>query len=275
MLKKLNQNVFERACHFTILALAVGFVAQASADDMAQEPRKWSVSWGWNWETYSNSDIHFRGADHDFTLKAVRAKDKQHDASLSNIVKKWLNPANMTLPQTNLRIAYQWDTDTAIAINLDHMKYVVSDNQTVAASGYYGSTTYGAGATQYLDSSFMHYEHTDGLNVVSLEYEKQYQLNQWDHSRAFWLVGAGVVVPKSNVTMTRLGRTRNDNFHLAGYAVDVGGGVEKDFSDRFFVRTTAKVGHVNLPDVKTSAGSDKASQHFQFAEVAFTLGMRF
>lgn len=275
MFSTLNRIALCRARQMVIVGLTVGFVSQVSAEEMAQEPRRWSVSWGWNWEAYSKSDIHFSGADHDFTLKGVRAKDKQHDVSVSNIVNKWLNPANMTLPQTNLRVAYQWDSDTAIAINLDHMKYVVSDDQTVAASGYYGSTTYAPGSTQYLDPSFMHYEHTDGLNIVSLEYEKQYELSQWEHARAFWLVGAGVVVPKSNVTMTMIGRTRNDNFHLAGYALNVGGGVEKDFAERFFIRSTAKVGHVNLPNVKTSSGSDKASQHFQFAEVAFTLGVRF
>ena len=33
--------------------------------------RKWSVYWGWNRSTYSNSDIHFWGADHDFTLSGV------------------------------------------------------------------------------------------------------------------------------------------------------------------------------------------------------------
>lgn len=258
-----------------VLALAFINMSQVSAQETGDPSRKWSVSWGWNWEAYSKSDIHFRGADHDFTLKGVSANDKQQQLSINNVVNKWLNPANMTLPQTNMRVAYQWDADTAIALNLDHMKYVVNDNQTVAASGYHGTTTYPAGGTQTLDPSFMHYEHTDGLNVVSIEYEKQYALDQWQNARAFWLVGAGIVVPKSNITMTMLGRTRSDRFHLAGYAVDVGVGLEKDFAERFFVRTTAKLGHVNLPDVRTSSGSDKASQHFQFAEAEFAIGMRF
>ena len=258
-----------------VLGVLVTLSSQVWSADADSKDRKWSVSWGWNWDAYSESDIHFTGADHDFTLIGVKAKDKQDKLALNTLVNKWLNPANITLPQTNLRVAYQWDERTALALNLDHMKYVVRDDQTVGASGHYGSTTYAAGAQQYLDPSFMHYEHTDGLNVVTVEYEKQYPLSQWENARAFWLVGAGVVVPKSNVTMTMLGRTRNDKFRLAGYALDVGAGLEKDFAKRYFVRTTMKLGHISLPNVATSGIGDKASQRFQFAEAAFTFGMRF
>jgi len=236
---------------------------------------KWSVSWGWNWEGYSKSDIHFSGSDHNFTLKNVSAKDRQDALSPSTFVTKWLNPAKLTLPQTNARVAYQLNADTAIALNLDHMKYVVSDGQTVNASGYYGSTTYAAGATQLLNPSFMHFEHTDGLNIVTLEYEKQYPLAGYPGARAFWLVGAGVVVPKSNVTMSMVGQTRTDKYHLAGYAVNGAVGLEKDFATDFFIRSTAKFGHVNMNDVVTSARGDKASHHFQFSEFSVSAGYRF
>ena len=256
------------------LSLPTASLAQSKETGPSGKP-KWSVSWGWNWESYSKTDIHFSGSDHNFTLKNVSAKDKQDALSLNTIVTKWLNPAKMTLPQTNARVAYQLDSDTAIALNLDHMKYVVSDGQTVNASGYYGSTTYAAGDTQLLNSSFMHFEHTDGLNVVTLEYEKQYPLSGFQGARAFWLVGAGVVVPKSNVTMAMIGQTRSDKYHLAGYAVNGAIGLEKDFATDFFIRSTAKFGHVNLNDVVTSARGDKASHRFQFSEFSVSAGYRF
>ena len=101
----------------------------------ASASRKWSVYWGWNRSTYSNSDIHFWGADHNFTLSSVKANDMQADVTTENIFGTFLSPANMTLPQTNLRIAYQVSPDTAWALNLDHMKYVVTPDQTVAFSG--------------------------------------------------------------------------------------------------------------------------------------------
>lgn len=255
------------------LSLPTLSFAQPNATGPEGRP-KWSVSWGWNWDSYSKSDIHFSGSDHNFTLKNVSAKDKQDQLSASTIA-KWLNPAKMTLPQTNARVAYQVNSDTAIALNLDHMKYVVSDGQIVNASGYYGSTTYAAGAKQLLNSSFMHFEHTDGLNVLTLEYEKQYPLAGYQGARAFWLVGAGIVVPKSNITMRMVGQTRTDKYHLAGYAANGAVGLEKDFATDFFIRSTAKFGHVNMTDVVTSARGDKASHRFQFSEFSVTAGYRF
>ena len=235
---------------------------------------RWSVSWGWNRSVYSNTDIHFTGPDHDFTLKNVQASDKPSPLTFNN----YLNPGNITLPQTNARIAYQWDDDTAIALNLDHMKYVVKDNQTVPISGQIQGTSR-SGTIDLNASTFGHYEHTDGLNILSLEYEKQKQVDWFGASmpsRLFGLVGAGVVYPKSNVTLAITGRPRNDQFHVAGYSLGLGTGLEVDVYSRFFVRTTAKVGYVNLPDVKTSAlPGDKASQSFYYAELILALGVRF
>ena len=35
------------------------------------------VLWGWNLGNYTKSDIHFRGADYDSTLKQVKSTDRQ------------------------------------------------------------------------------------------------------------------------------------------------------------------------------------------------------
>ena len=243
----------------------------------ASASRKWSVYWGWNRSTYSNSDIHFWGADHDFTLSSVKANDMQADVTTENIFGTFLSPANMTLPQTNLRVAYQVSPDTAWAINLDHMKYVVTPDQTVAFSGRITNDPQ-TGATRTLSTNYLNFEHTDGLNVVSLEYEKQYPVTQWKApfaSRWVALVGAGIVYPKTNVTLNMLGRSRNDQFHLAGYSAGGGVGWEADFLDSWFFRSMFKMGYVTLPDVLTSSQGDKASHNFTYNELLIALGKRF
>ena len=164
----------------------------------ASASRKWSVYWGWNRSTYSNSDIHFWGADHDFTLSSVKANDMQADVTTENIFGTFLSPANMTLPQTNLRIAYQVSPDTAWALNLDHMKYVVTPDQTVAFSGRINNDPQ-TGATRTLSTNYLNFEHTDGLNVVSVEYEKQFPVTQWKApfaSRWVALVGRASSTPR-------------------------------------------------------------------------------
>ena len=243
----------------------------------ASASRKWSVYWGWNRSTYSNSDIHFWGADHNFTLSSVKANDMQADVTTENIFGTFLSPANMTLPQTNLRIAYQVSPDTAWALNLDHMKYVVTPDQTVAFSGRITNDPQ-TGATRTLSTNYLNFEHTDGLNVVSVEYEKQFPVTQWKApfaSRWVALVGAGIVYPKTNVTLNMLGRSRNDQFHLAGYSAGGGVGWEADFLDSWFFHGMFKMGYVTLPDVLTSSQGDKASHNFTYNELLIALGKRF
>lgn len=250
----------------------------ATTTTEASAARKWSVSWGWNRSNYSNSDIHFWGADHDFTIRNVVATDIQTEASLGNIFGIYLRPSEVTIPQTNMRVAYQLSPDTAIAVNLDHMKYVMLADQTVPISGRIGNTSYPPGATRIMDVNFLNFEHTDGLNIVSLEMEKQYPLNLFgpgNATRAFVLAGVGFVLPKSNVTLNMLGRARNDEFHLAGYSVGAGAGVEVDFFKNFFSRANYKLGYVNLPDVVTSSQGDKASHSFTYNELAVSFGWRF
>lgn len=233
---------------------------------------------------YTNSTIHFSGQGHDFTLNDVQAVDLPAESDLKGITTNYLNPANFTIPQTNVRIAYQWDKDTAIALNLDHMKYVVRQDQSVGMSGCYTSNGQAGGpqtcvnGQQVIADNWLNFEHTDGLNVLSIEYEKQRPVAWFGDSntaRVFGLVGVGIVLPKTNATMHMIGQVRNDEFHLAGYSLGVGGGLEADFWKDYFFRTALKAGYVNLPDVLTSSRGDKASHDFYYTEWLVAVGMRF
>ncbi len=242
----------------------------------SQAARKWSVYWGWNRATYSNSDIHFSGKDHDFTLRSVYATDMPTLADWDGVTRFYLNPGAITIPQTNLRVGYQWDATTAIALNLDHMKYVMKQNQTVAIDGQIKGVAQSGG--KMLTSDFLTFEHTDGLNVLSIEIEKQRSLDIFGpslHVKGFVVAGVGIVMPKSNVSMGMVGRERNDEFHVAGYSAGVGAGLEVDVLKDVFVRTACKVGFVDMPDVVTSSEGDKASHHFNYNEVLIAVGMRF
>jgi hypothetical protein len=254
-------------------------VAAVSAPTPAQQDaanaKKWSVYWGWNRSNYSNSDIHFSGSDHDFTLRGVEAIDIQTDVS-QHLFDTYLNPSEITIPQTNLRIAYQYNSDTAIAFNLDHMKYVVVQDQSVPISGQILGVT--QSGQQIIGDKWLNYEHTDGLNIVSLELEKQRAVDWFGanhNAKLFGLVGLGVVIPKSNVTMHMINQVRNDEFHFAGYSVSAGAGLEVDVYKDVFFRTAYKMGYVDLPDVLTSSRGDKASQHFTYNELLIALGIRF
>jgi hypothetical protein len=111
-----------------LLAFNLSLDTQAAEVNFNQVPdNRWSIEWGWNNETYGKSDIHFKGVDHQFSLYGVRATDTQKTLTTQSLFNTYLNPARITIPQANARIAYQLDGNTAVALNLDHMKYVVSD----------------------------------------------------------------------------------------------------------------------------------------------------
>jgi hypothetical protein len=165
---------------------AVESKAQSAAARDAENAKKWSVYWGWNRSNYSNSDIHFWGQGHDFTIKNAQATDMQTD--LSRLFDIYLHPANITIPQTNVRVAYQYNADTAIALNLDHMKYVMTIGQVAEVVG----TANGAAlSTREINDNFVAFEHTDGLNVISLEIEKQRPIDlfgpAFQHASLHWL----------------------------------------------------------------------------------------
>ena len=232
--------------------------------------------WGWNRATYSDGDIHFSGKDHDFTLRSVSASDMPTAAGWDGITRFYLNPSAITIPQTNVRIGYQWSDDIAIALNLDHMKYVMSQNQTVAIEGQIKGVA--QSGQKVLTADFLTFEHTDGLNVLSIEVEKQRTLDLFGpnhRSKGFLVAGVGVVIPKSNVAMGMVGRERNDEFHVAGYSLGVGAGLEVDVWKDVFFRTAYKMGYINMPDVLTSSQGDKASHHFNYNELLIAVGVRF
>jgi len=247
---------------------------QSAAARDAENAKKWSVYWGWNRSNYSNSDIHFWGQGHDFTIKNAQASDRQTD--ISHLFDIYLNPSEITIPQTNLRVAYQYNADTAIALNLDHLKYVMTIGQVAEVVGTANGNV--LSGTREINDNFVAFEHTDGLNVISLEIEKQRPIDLFGPAfpaRVFALAGIGIVIPKSNVTMAVIGQTRNDEFHVAGYSAGLGAGLEIDFYKDFFFRTAYKFGYVNLPDVLTSARGDKASHQFTYNEILIAAGMRF
>lgn len=250
--------------------------AGVQAQEDAARPKKWSVSWGWNRAAFSNSDIHFWGSNHDFTLKGVQAADRPGEVSLASFFDTYVNPMNMTLPQTNLRVGFQYSSDIAIALNLEHMKYVMAQDQIAPISGAILGVT--QSGTKVLADNWLTYEHTDGLNIISLEIEKQRPVDWFGGDRRaklFALAGLGVVIPKSNVKMGLIDQARNDEFHLAGYSLHAGAGLEIDLYKEFFLRTTYKLGYVNLPDVLTSARGNKAAQSFMYNELMAVLGWRF
>ena len=176
----------------------------------AHNKGKFYIYWGGNRESYSKSDIHFKGDDYDFTLYDVTAHDKPVGWHIN-----YINPTKMTIPQTNFRMGYFFNDHYNISIGLDHMKYVMVDIQGVTIDGYIDlqdpSTQFNGvynNAPLIIDEDFLQFEHTDGLNYVNLEISRVDNIGdyfKWDSKKIqvniLEAFGAGVLYPKTNSTL--------------------------------------------------------------------------
>jgi len=255
---------------------------------------KFYFFWGGNRESYTKSDIHFSGQNYDFTVNDAIADDRPKGWHID-----YINPAAMTIPQTNFRMGYFINDHYNISLGLDHMKYVLRQNQTANVTGsinlpasengsiYNG--TYNSTSVNFLtnytglDTStpppFLTFEHTDGLNYINTEFcrvddiSKVFKIANTDKFQLNITegIGLGLLYPKTNSRV--LGKQRYDDFHVSGYGISAKVGLNFTFFKYFFIQTELKSGYINMNDIKTTnENSDKASQSFFFLQRIIAFG---
>jgi hypothetical protein len=250
----------------------------------AHNKGKFFVSWGGNRESYSKSDVTFSGKDYNFTVKDMSAHDKPKGWHVD-----YVNPARMTIPQTNLRLGYFINDHYSIAIGVDHMKYVMTQNQTANVTGDVNlpltdpgsvhNRVYNNTPVDFSDMTFLTYEHTDGLNYVHTEVSRFDDISSW-----FGLpnidkvqinltegLGFGLLYPKTNTML--LGKERHDDFHVSGFGTSAKVGLNITFFKHFYIQGELKGGYINMQDIRTTQSTDdKASQDFLFFQRIIAFG---
>ncbi len=231
--------------------------------------------WGWNRAWYSNSNISFSGENYDFTLKEVIANDRQSDFDPGI----YFVPTKASIPQYNFRIGYFLTNNYNISFGIDHMKYVVEQNQVVKISGNISDTGTDFDGTYNDDDmnlceDFLQFEHTDGLNYVNLEVRRFDEIFDFNKIKINFTggLGLGILMPRTNTVL--LNNERYDEFHFSGYGINGIVGINVSIIELFFVQTEFKGGFINMPDIRTTGSdSDQASQHFVFSQLNIVFGV--
>ena len=235
------------------------------------------LQWGYNTEWYTKSNIHFKLSNGDnFTLNKAKAHDKP---DLEAIYK---SPADISIPQYNYRIGFYLNEShtKAIEINFDHIKYVVTDGQKVRVTGRIGGVQ--VDADSIVDpQNFLHFEHTDGGNLLHINYVQQKTLAMNAAKtrpliNLIWKAGAGINIPRTDFTYH--GDRFNNDFHVAGYNLSGEAGARLYLSKRFFFEGTGKTGYVRyinaLANTSTAKGN-RASHGFAYFELIGLIGYDF
>lgn len=268
------------------VAMTLSFQGFSQKGDSAVFPEKYTAHnkgkfyffWGGNRDVYSKSDIRFRGKDYDFTLNHVKAHDKRKGWHVD-----YINPARMTIPQTNFRAGYFISDHYNISLGVDHMKYVMFQDRTVSYSGNYPNRgTYGEAISDgniFLTKDFLTFEHTDGLNYLNVEFSrvddfsKRLGIRDTDKIQFNFTtgVGAGILYPKTNTQL--IGNERHDDFHISGYGISGKVGLNITVYKYFFVQAELKGGYIDMNDIRTTSNkADRASQNFYFGESVIAFG---
>lgn len=235
------------------------------------------VFWGWNNAKYSKSDIRFKGDGYDFQLDNVVANDRQTKFDWGT----YFNPGSITIPQVNYRISYFPKDNFGITLGMDHMKYVMDQNQTVNLKGYINDPKYAGmvnnGQVDLNSGEFLQFEHTDGLNYINIGAQKYHNVLDKKHIDIFLSYGGGLgaLLPKSNVQL--MGNERSDRFHLAGFGLDARASVSVVIIKHIVLQAEGKLGYINMPDIKTTLNNkpDKANQDFVYAQFNVGIGYTF
>ena len=236
--------------------------------------------WGYNRAWYTASDIHFNGPDYDFTLQHVLAQDRPDAFN----AKLYLDPSTLWIPQYNYRAGWFFADRWSVSLGLDHMKYVVTQGQSVQFVGHVDATrsmdqTVIDGPQEVtLDQAFLKYEHTDGLNLLSVDLDRYDRLWQSQNGafgvRIFEGIHAGPVIPRTDVRL--FGKGLNNRWNLAGFGVGAQAGVQFEFLRHFYIRNTLRAGWIDLPRVLTTGDrEDRARQHFWYVQHAIMVGVHF
>lgn len=247
---------------------------------------KFYVFWGYNFSSYAKSDIHFKGPNYDFTLHNVKAADRPTKLDWT-----YINPAEISIPQYNLRFGYFIKDNYSISIGWDHMKYVVGTPQQLRISGYIGEEISEPGvptgdlAGNYdhdlitVDADMLKFEHTDGYNFASIGLERYDDIIVNREGKQVLTmetgVDAGLVIPRSDVRLFGVGD--NHYWNVSGYGAAAKVGMQYRFWKGLYLQGNFKTGWTDLVNIPTTGrkGVDKAKQQIWFFENYWVLGFRF
>lgn len=235
--------------------------------------------WGYNRSMYTDSRIHFKGTDYDFTLSSLEASDRpdKFDPDI------YLNLKRLTIPQYNARIGYYYTDKWAISFGVDHFKYVVDDKNEAILSGYIKpgiDSTWSGDYSNFpvtTDRNHFHYENSNGLNFLRFELTRSIDLGEVGSKRQLAFTGNLGASTGPMLTFNDLNFAEKHTLataSLSGYGFAINSGLRIEFFKHIFLQANAGGGFVHLTHVRTRPDNrnDYAQQVLGYFEYNLTIG---
>lgn len=237
--------------------------------------------WGYNRTRYTNSDIRFVGPGYDFTMANAKGHDEQPIISSNN----YLRLSNLTVPQFNLRLGYNFRDHWAISLGYDHLKYIFADDNEVFLSGEIDpgvdnvtnwSGTYNAEPI-VTNRKLFHYENSDGMNFIRLElsrvdtWVRLGNKDQFKLSSNFGFSFGGIL---SRNDFRFAGQESVRTTSMSGVGTALHAGPRFEFFRHVFIQPTVTAGFIRQGRVKTrpNNASSYAQQSIGYGEFNTVVG---
>ena len=269
-------------------ALAVADSAKDNSARTPNEENNWYFSWGYSRQQYAPSDIHVSqpGLGNDFTVHQAAASD--FPSSPQDTVKS-LFELDFTNPQENMRIGKFMNPEKTFAIefSLDHSKYNVDYNQTVAVSGTIGNAPAASNLT--VNSQNFNYALHNGLNhlMINAVWLKHLTgpIQKPGDLQLISRAGAGILLPHADNTI--LGKENqvgpkneniccfasNDWWQINGWTAGVEVGLRYTIYKSIYLELTQKFAYGALRSVPVYQGT--ADQTIWMSEQVLSTGFLF
>lgn len=246
---------------------------------------EWYFSWGYNTETWGDSNIHVSqpGLGNDFTIHNVKGHD---EPGFNNIIK-----LEIFVPQYNIRIGRFIDEARtwAVELNFDHTKYTATVPQTAKVTGTVNGVPYNGDMN--LTPGNFRYDLHNGANHLMVNLVKRlplYGKTNESYSLAGLLKGGlGLVIPHSENVI--LGNNNNDEngpkqwgnylgtkhgwWQFDGVTTGIEAGFRFVVAKPIYLELTDKVAYAYLYDVPVYHGT--ATQSLWMNEVIFSMGFTY
>ena len=239
-----------------------------SAARAATRDREFFVSWGYNGDSYTKSNLHIRqpSLGNDFTLAGVQARDSKTWTSLFS--------HSLFVPQYNVRTGVFFNERWGLELALDHFKWIVRQDQQVRMTGTLNGAAVDTPVT--LTTDVLRYQLNNGANPVFVNLIRRVRLRGEPKrtGSVFFLAkaGGGVAMPHTeNVLFGQANEKGFQFFH--GWDVDAGAAVRVHILKRLYFEFEEKAVYARYFGVKVDRGT--ARHTVKASEFTFNFGMSF
>ena len=252
--------------------LHAGIVRQAapskSATQAAKRGREFFVSWGYNGDSYTKSDLHITqpSLGNDFTLADVRARDS----------KPWTNifGHSLTVPQYNVRFGMFFNERWGVEVAHDHIKWIVREDQQVRMTGTLNGATVDTQLT--LTPNVLRYQLNNGANPLFVNLIRRVRLRGEPRRTGYiaFLAKAGGGFANPHTENVLFGEPNDKGFQFfQGWNMDAVAALRMNVLKRFYLELEEKVLYARYFGLKVDRGTARHS--VKASEFSFSFGMAF